>query len=438
MKRSSISDRKKFVDTVSNTLWEHSKLRSANKIPYAGVVFDKEEVKEVVGALYDAFTSRWFALGKHGDDFEKEFSRYLGVNHCILTNSGSSANLLAVASMSELKKLRPGDEVLTPAVTFPTAINPLLLYKLKPVLVDVTLPSYTVSAEELRKASSPKTKGIMLPHLNGSASYMPEIIELAERKGWVLIEDCCDALGTFVDGRNVGTFGQASTFSFYAAHHLCMGEGGAVCTNNEEVATTVRSLRDWGRSLGKEIFDLKKGRRMIRIGGGSTLPDDYEARYIYTTRGFNLKPIDIQPAMGLAQLKKIKSFGKARRHNYRFLLDALSKFEKWLILPRAAEGVDPSWFVFPVIVRDGAGFTRRELVDHLEKGDIETRPILAGNIANQPAYQDIDLVIRGSLRNSGLILRGGFFVGVYPGLSEAQMNKMVKTFTSFFRSRSIA
>ena len=438
VKRRDTNLRAKFVDQTAARLYRLSKEKVTKNVPYAGVVFDIDDVAESVGALYDAFVSGWFALGRHGDEFESEFCKFLGVKHCILTNSGSSASLLAVAAMSALKRLRPGDEVLTPAVTFPTTVNPLLFYGLKPVLVDVELPSYTVSARSLRKSASSATKGLMLPHLNGSASYMPEIASLAKESGWALIEDCCDALGTKIGDSYVGTFGHASTFSFYGAHHMSMGEGGAVCTNDADVALTVRSLRDWGRAVGKEVFDPNKGRTLARVGQHPTLPADYEMRYTYVTRGFNLKPLDIQAAMGLAQLRKVKMFGKLRRRNYRFLKRGLSQFGNYLILPEPAQGVNPSWFVFPLVIKDDVGFSRSELTDHLEKAGIETRPLLAGNISKQPAYKDIEFPIRGALHNSDLVLRNGFFVGVFPGLSVSQLSKVVARFNSFFIAKGLA
>ena len=430
--------RAKFVDQTAARLYKFSKMKRTRNVPYAGVVFDITDVRESVGALYDAFASGWFSLGRHGDEFEDKFCKFLGMKNCILTNSGSSANLLVVAAMSALKRLRPGDEVLTPAVTFPTTVNPLLFYGLKPILVDVELPSYAVSARSLQESASSATKGLMLPHLNGSASYMPEIVSLAKERGWVLIEDCCDALGTMIGNRYVGTFGDASTFSFYGAHHMSMGEGGAVCTNDADVARAVRSLRDWGRAVEKEVFDVKKGRTLARVGKGSTLPADYETRYAYVTRGFNLKPLDIQAAMGLAQLVKVKRFGKLRRRNYRLLMRGLSRFGDYLILPEPVQGVDPSWFVFPLVIKDNVGFSRSELTDHLEKAGIETRPLLAGNITRQPAYRDVEFETRRALRNSDLVLRNGFFVGVFPGLSLSQLSRVVKGFKSFFAAKGLA
>ncbi len=425
-----------FIKDVSARLYAAAMSRPrSNRVPYAGVVFDESEVRNAIGALYDAFVSGWFAIGKNGAEFEDIFCKYLGLKYCVLTNSGSSANLLAIGGMIHLKRLRTGEEVITPATTFPTTVNPLLLYGLKPVLIDVDLPSYTISAETLRKAASSETRGVMLPHLNGSASYMPEIIELAEKKDWIIIEDCCDALGTSIDDKYAGTFGHASTFSFYGAHHICMGEGGAILSNDKEFVDVVRSLRDWGRALGNGVFDMKKGRKIERVGKGSSLPEDYESRFTYVTKGFNLKPIDLQPAIGLAQLRKLDDFCEARKRNYRILFKALSKYKRLLILPEAAKGVDPSWFVFPIVVKDSAGFTRKELVDYLESKGIETRPILAGNAFRQPAYADVDFRVVGNLVNSDLILRGGFFVGVYPGLSQKHLKTIINAFDSFLSQR---
>jgi CDP-6-deoxy-D-xylo-4-hexulose-3-dehydrase len=432
-KRDLGDSRTKFIQDSADRLYALSIKRVPTKIRYGGVVFTKEEVTQAIRSLYDAFTSGWFALGKRGSEFERRFSSFLGIKHCILTNSGSSANLLVVAAMIKLNRFRKGDEILTPAVTFPTAVNPLLLYGLKPVVVDIDLPTYSVSAKNLIAVASSKTKGIMLPHLNGNSSYLPEILELANKRGWILLEDCCDALGTLVAGKYCGTFGVASTFSFYAAHHLSMGEGGAVCTNSDSIAKVVRSLRDWGRGPVANLHDEKNARKLERVGFQSTLPEDYETRYTYVTLGFNLKPLDLQAAIGLAQLKKLRDFVRVRQRNYKMLFAALSKYERYLVLPRATRNVVPSWFVFPLVVRKTSTFSRKDLVDFLENAGIETRPILAGNILDQPAYKGAGLTKRISLPNSDLVLRNGFFVGLYPGLGKQELSTMAKAFDSFFR-----
>jgi CDP-6-deoxy-D-xylo-4-hexulose-3-dehydrase len=424
--------------TLSSEIYGKVKRKTIQgRIPYAGVVFDEKEIENAVRSLYLAFESGWFAIGKNGKQFEDMFSQYLGVSDSVLTNSGSSANLIAVATLVHEGIWKKGDEILTPATTFPTTVNPLLLYGLKPVLVDIQLPTYTISSRTFKESATSKTKGIMLPHLNGSASYMPEIVELAENMGWAIIEDCCDALGTKVEGKLVGTFGDLSTFSFYGAHHICMGEGGAVASTKQELVDVARSLRDWGRGIGKEVFDAVDGRKVIRVGKGTSLPEDYEMRFTYYTKGFNLKPIDIQAAIGLAQLEKLSKFVKARRRNFVYIRSALERYSPYLVLPEALKGVEPSWFVFPIVVKSGAPFSRKEITDYLESHGIETRPILAGNILHQPAYSADEFQVRGKLMNSDLVLSNGFFVGVYPGLSVHDLKKMTNTFHSFFKSMGI-
>jgi CDP-4-dehydro-6-deoxyglucose reductase, E1 len=428
------AQRKAFVDAGSEKILDVVRGKPApSRVPYAGLVFDRSEVEETLGAVFDAFTSGWFALGKCGALFEERLAKLIGADGSVLTNSGSSANLLAVATLVHLKKLHAGDEVLTPATTFPTTINPLLLYGLKPVLVDVDIPSFTVSAEKLKRSASAKTKGVMLPHLNGSASFMPEIAELSKSQGWVLLEDCCDALGTTVGGKPVGSYGDVATFSFYAAHHIGMGEGGAVVSRSKEVVDTARSLRDWGRASGEKVFDMAKGRVAQKVGAGSSLPDDYETRFTYVTKGFNLKPLDIQAAMGIAQLEKLPRFTEARKRNHRRLYQTLLPYERNLWLPKALPGVEASWFVFPIVVKEDAPFHRADLVGFLESNGIETRPILAGNITKQPAYSEIEFVVRSALSQSDLILRNGFFVGLFPGLREEQIAKIESGFQAFFQ-----
>ncbi|MHB8565676.1 MAG: DegT/DnrJ/EryC1/StrS family aminotransferase [Nitrososphaerales archaeon] len=424
-----------FLKAVARRIFLASKSNPQSKrVPYSGVVYDEKEVNSALEALYDSFVSGWFALAKNGKQFEGKFCKKFGFKYCVLTNSGSSANLLSIAALMHLRKLHAGDEILTPATTFPTTVNPLLLYGLRPVLIDIDLPSFTISVEKLRESSTSRTKGLMLPHLNGNASFMPEIMTVAKQKGWIVVEDCCDALGAKVAGKYAGNYGLVSSFSFYGAHHLSMGEGGAVCTNDLEIMETVRSLRDWGRAKAQESFNGRT-RKLERVGKGHSVPSDYERRYTYFTQGFNLKPLDIQPAVGLSQLEKFAHFTQQRKFNYDQLFRALSKYSNSLILPRALEGVEPNWFVFPIVVRDDAKFSRKDIVNYLERKGIETRPLLAGNILRQPAYKKTFFRVGNKLENSDLVLRNGFFVGVYPGLSRSQIQIMVDAFSSFFKNR---
>lgn len=377
-------------------------------IRYCSPIFDDEEVNAAVSSLLDG----WLGVGKAAARFEEEFSKYIGLTKAVLTNSGSSANLLAVCAAANNGlgiKVEKGDEAITPAMTFPTTINPLLQNGLKPVLVDADIGTYVINTVEMEKALSDRTKMVMVPHTIGNPCDMDFIKEFAEENGLLLIEDSCDALGAEYRGKKTGTFGDLGTFSFYASHHMSMGEGGAIGINDDELEPVVRSFRDWGR-----------------IGAG---------KYVYTHIGYNLKPIDLQAAMGLVQLKRLDWFLKRRRENFKILYEGLEELERHFILPQATKHSEPAWFAFPLTIKGGAGFTRDELAEHLWKHNIENRPMFAGNIVDQPAYKNTSFRIIGSLKNSEKAMNDSFFIGLYPGIDGEMLEYMISTVKEFVNSK---
>ncbi|MBI3051394.1 aminotransferase class I/II-fold pyridoxal phosphate-dependent enzyme [Candidatus Woesearchaeota archaeon] len=372
-------------------------------IRYCSPIFDDQEVNAAVESLLDG----WLGVGKAAAKFEEEFCKYVGTTKLVLTNSGSSANLLAVSAAANHNgfKISKGDEAITPAMTFPSVINPLIQNGIKPVLVDSEIGKYAISTTEMEKALSERTKMVMLPHMMGNPCDMDFITEFCEENNLLLVEDSCDALGAEYRGKKTGTFGELGTFSFYASHHMSMGEGGAVATDDEEMEPIVRSFRDWGR-----------------IGAG---------QYMYNHIGYNLKPIDLQAAMGLIQLKRLGWFVKKRRENFKTLYEGFKAMERYFMLPQATKKSEPSWFGFPLTIRDDAGFKRDELSDFLWKANIENRPLLAGNIVDQPAYRKADMKVIGNLKNSEKVMHDGFFIGLYPGIDEEIIKYVVSKFKEF-------
>ncbi len=403
--------------------------------PVAGRVFDADELVHLVDASLDF----WLTAGRFADQFERQFARTLGLRHSLLCNSGSSANLLAVAALTSeslgSRRLKPGDEVITAAAGFPTTVNPAIQHGLRPVFVDVELGTYNVDVERIAAAIGPHTRAIMLAHTLGNPFDAASIADLARRHDLWLIEDNCDALGATLGGQLTGTFGHLSTFSFYPAHHLTMGEGGAVATSDSRLKTLVESFRDWGRACwcapgcdntcGKR-FDWKLG----------DLPEGYDHKYIYSHIGYNLKATDMQAAVGVAQLKKLPEFIAARRRNWQLLAARLEPFEEFLLLPRATPGSDPSWFGFPLTVRDDAPFSRLDIVRHLESRRIGTRQLFGGNLTRQPAYKNVPFRVVGELMNTDTIMRRTFWIGVYPGLNEAMLDYMADCVAEFIEGHA--
>lgn len=384
---------------------------------YSGAVYDKDELLSMFSAILDG----WWSGGKYTSEFEKEFAQFLGVNHAMSCNSGSSANLLAISAL-ELKK---GSEVITPATTFPTTLNPIIQCGLTPVFVDVELSTLNINPSLIENAISDKTKLIMIPHTLGNPCNLEMILEICSKYNLKLIEDACDALGSKYDGKFVSTFGDAGTFSFYPAHHITTGEGGMVVTNNKELAEKVRGYRDWGRACNCEPcleVTRKDEGYLCPIRLNFKLEGDipYDMRYAYNYIGYNLKMTEIQAAMGLAQLRKLENFIEIRKENFKTLSECL-KGCRHFMLPKGEQNADPSWFTFPLMIKDDAPFSREQVTHYLESNGIQTRPIFAGNIIRQPAYKNVDYRIVGNLSNADKILKDAFFVGVYPGLTKEDM-----------------
>jgi len=409
-------------------------------VRYAGAVYDDEEIKNMINAILDG----WFGISKYARRFESRFSRFLGVKRTIITNSGSSANLLAVSALlssqlGEKDRLKSGDEVITPALTFPTTLNPIIQNGLVPVFLDVDLETYNIRAEDLEKALSEKTRAIFVPHTLGNPNEMDALCDFAEDHDLFLIEDACDALGSKYDGKYVGSFGDFGTFSFYPAHQITMGEGGAIVTSDRKLADIALSLRDWGRACVMPVCDpsrcpdkeCPKAIRNEKTVNPYGLPEDYDKRYTFVNIGYNFKPTEIQAAMGLAQLEKLPSFIEARKKNFRLLYDELLEYEDFFVLPRWLPKSDPCWFAFPLTIRKNAPFTRRGIVEWLTRRRIEVKMVFAGNILKHPAYREIRCRLAQDLTNSNYIMWNSFFVGVYPGLTEEKIEYMLRAFESF-------
>ncbi len=390
-------------------------------VHYAGRTFDADELGRLVDSSLDFFLT----AGRYAGRFEGAFAKYFNLPAACLVNSGSSANLLALAALTSPKlgdkRLRPGDEVVTVAAGFPTTVAPLVQYQLVPVFVDVNLGDYTAVPAQLEAAVGPKTRAIMLAHTMGVPFDLDTVMRLADRHGLWVVEDNCDALGARYRGRLTGTFGNLSTVSFYPAHHITMGEGGCVLTADEQLGRIVRSFRDWGRDCycgGGEANSC--GKRFSQQFG--TLPFGYDHKYVYTHVGYNLKVTDMQAAVGLAQLAKLDGFIARRKANFVKLLSRMKPFQDRLILPHGTPNSDPSWFGFVVTVREGAGFSRNDLTRFLEANRIETRNLFSGNLLRQPAYQDIPHRVIGPLPNTDAIAERTFFIGVYPGIDDVQLD----------------
>ena len=393
-------------------------------VPVSGKVFDAADVQHLVDASLDF----WLTTGRYARRFETEFARACSCRFCLLTNSGSSANLLAVSALTSPllgdRRVQPGDEVITVATGFPTTVNPILQNGLIPVFLDVHVPTYNVDVSRLEEAVSDRTRAIVMAHTLGNPFDLAAVRALADKHNLWLVEDMCDAVGAEYDGRPVGTFGHIATVSFYPAHHLTMGEGGAVLTNSPNLKKIIESFRDWGRDCwcdpGK---DNTCGKRYgFKLGD---LPAGYDHKYTYSHIGYNLKVTDMQAAVGLSQLAKLPAFIAQRRENFEFLRQALAPFDEFLELPRATANSNPSWFGFPITVRETAPVTRNALVAYLESRKIGTRLLFGGNLLRQPAYKNIPHRIVGTLTNADRVTDHTFWVGLYPGLTRQMLEYTV-------------
>jgi len=430
--------RQRILDLVTEYTHEAFPARKfsagCDPVPVSGKVFDEAEMRLLVDSSLDF----WLTAGRYAARFEREFADWMGVRQCLLVNSGSSANLVALSALTSPRlgerRLRPGDEVITVAAGFPTTLNPILQNGLVPVFVDVTLPTYNVDTSQLEAALSPRTRAMIFAHTLGNPFDVSAVASFARKHDLWLVEDCCDAVGSTYFGRKTGTFGDLATVSFYPAHHMTMGEGGAVLTNTPLLHTIAESFRDWGRDCWCEPgCDNTCGKRFAQQFG--TLPFGYDHKYVYSHIGYNLKVTDMQAAIGVAQLKKIEDFVAARKHNHAALAAGLKKHKQHLILHTAPPKSDPSWFGFVITVRPEAPFTRAELVNALETARIETRNLFCGNLLRHPAYSDIKHRVVGSLANSDVITTNTFFIGVYPGLTEEMIRHVLATFDRLIGSR---
>ncbi|MCM3701076.1 lipopolysaccharide biosynthesis protein RfbH [Paenibacillus macerans] len=404
-------------------------------IVYGGRVYNEQEMRNLVDSSLDF----WLTAGRYHKQFEIEFAEYLGVKYALLTNSGSSANLLAFSALTspklKEKRIMPGDEVITVAAGFPTTVGPIVQNKAVPVFIDVELGTYNIIAERIEEAITPKTKAIMIAHTMGNPFELDKVLEVANKYDLWVIEDNCDALGSTYKGKLTGTHGHIGTSSFYPPHHMTMGEGGAVYTNNALLKTIIESFRDWGRDCWcPSGCDNTCGKRFGWELG--SLPYGYDHKYTYSHIGYNLRVTDMQAAVGVAQLKKVPEFVRARKNNFNRLYQGLRDLEEYFILPRATVNSDPSWFGFILTVRDGAGFTKNEIVKYLEEKRIQTRMLFSGNLIRQPAYQGVNYRVHGDLTNTDKILHDTFLVGVYPGLTDAMIDYVIGKIREFVLSKN--
>lgn len=427
--------RKEILQLVEN----YSKISHSKKIfkpgssviPVSGRTYDELDLKILVSSSLDF----WLTTGRFNKKFEENLSQFLKINFAMTVNSGSSANLLAISSLTSEslgeRTLKPGDEVITVATGFPTTVNPIIQNNLIPVFIDVNISTYDPNLELIEKAITDKTKAVMFAHTLGNPFQIIEVMKIAKKYNLWVIEDCCDALGSTVNEQHVGTFGDIGTLSFYPAHQITMGEGGAVFTDNSDLKRIMESFRDWGRdcfcepgknnTCGKR-FEWKLGE----------LPYGYDHKYIYSHTGYNLKITEMQAAIGVAQLSHLPEFIDKRKTNFKLLLKGLQPFKNYLILPEATLNSDPSWFGFPITVKENSAFSKNQLILFLNSKLIDTRAIFAGNITKQPYFKNIQHRVIGELKNTDTIMNNSFWIGVYPGITEEMIQYVIKQFEDFF------
>jgi CDP-4-dehydro-6-deoxyglucose reductase, E1 len=429
-------DKNAIRDDIRGRVADFHRASTAGKPPFrpgvdyvhfAGRVHDADEIQCMVDASLDC----WLTAGRFTEEFESGLAEYLGAETVLSVNSGSSANLVALSTLTSPKlkdrRIKPGDEVITVAAGFPTTVNPIIQNRAVPVFVDVELGTYTPTIAAIEAAISPRTKAVMMAHTMGVPFDLSDLRQLCDRHGLWLVEDNCDALGSRYDGQYTGTFGDLATLSFYPAHHITMGEGGAVITSDGQLARIARSFRDWGRDCycaGGENNTC--GKRFTQQFG--TLPYGYDHKYVYSHIGYNLKITDMQAAVGCAQLRKLPGFVEARRRNHELLARGLQRFEDRLILHAEPAAAESSWFGYVITVRPDSGITRAAIVGALEAARIETRNLFCGNLLRHPAYQDIEHRVAGQLANTDVITSNTFFIGVYPGLTPPMIEHVLATF----------
>jgi CDP-6-deoxy-D-xylo-4-hexulose-3-dehydrase len=405
-------------------------------IPVTGKVLDEDDILMGVDSMLDA----WLTAGRYSEEFERSLARYMGSRFSFLVNSGSSANLLAFYALTSPKigerAIKPGDEIITVAAGFPTTINPMLQYGCIPVFLDIDIPTYNIKADQIESAITPKTKAIMLAHTLGNPFNLDIVMAVAKKYNLWVIEDDCDSLGATYNDKKTGTFGDLATLSFYPAHHITMGEGGAVLVNNAQLKKITESFRDWGRDCwcppGK---DNTCGERYCQKLGD--LPEGYDHKYTYSHIGFNLKATDMQAAIGLSQLNKADSFIEKRRLNHELLNKKLKPLEEYFILPEQSINSNPSWFGFMLTIRDGVNINRNKLVEYLENNKIGTRLLFGGNLTKQPAYKKSNYRVLNTLENTDKVMNDGFWLGVWPGLNESHYDYILNIFNSFLHKTKI-
>jgi CDP-4-dehydro-6-deoxyglucose reductase, E1 len=404
-------------------------------IPVSGRVYGANDIQQLVNSSLDF----WLTAGPYNTEFEQRLAARIGVKHAMTVNSGSSANLVAFAALTsprlKARQVLPGDEVITCATGFPTTVNPAMNFGMVPVFVDVDIPTYNIQPAAIEAAIGPKTRAVMVAHTLGNPFDVTAIKALCDRHNLFLIEDCCDALGATVGGQHVGTFGDVGTLSFYPAHHITMGEGGAVYTNNNHLKKIMESFRDWGRDCycAPGCDNSCNKRYGWQLGD---LPKGYDHKYIYSHLGFNLKITDMQAAVGVAQLDHLDGFIAARRANFDYLKAGFKRLQSFFILPEKTPGTEPSWFGFPLTLQHDAPFTRGELLAHLNAKKIDTRLLFGGNLIRQPYMKGRNFRTVGSLENADIVVDRTFWIGVYPGLGRAQLDYMIEVFTEFAASRA--
>ncbi len=399
-------------------------------VPVSGKVIDGNDIGAVVESALDA----WFTTGRWAKEFERKLARFVGVRSASLVNSGSSANLVAFSALTSPKlgerQIKPGDEVITVGAGFPTTVNPILQNRCVPVFIDVTLPHYEIDVTKLEAARSEKTKAVMIAHTLGNVFDVDAVTAFCKKHNLWLVEDTCDALGSTWKGRKVGTFGDIATVSFYPAHHITMGEGGAVLTDKPALKVLIESFRDWGRDCWCEPgVDNTCGKRFDWQLG--SLPCGYDHKYTYSHVGYNLKATDMQAALGVSQIEKLPYFIERRKENFNYLRAKLEPLADTLMLPEATPGADPSWFGFPISVREDAPFKRDQLTRALEANKIGTRLIFAGNLLRQPAYEGWEYRVVGEMTNTDFVMNQSFWVGTFPGLTTAMLDFIAQVITDF-------
>jgi CDP-6-deoxy-D-xylo-4-hexulose-3-dehydrase len=422
-----------LVDNYSEINFKNIKfIPGVSEVPVSGKVIGNLELRNMVEASLDG----WLTTGRFNEQFEKKLANFLGIKCLLTVNSGSSANLIAFSTLTSPKlkerAIQKGDEVISVAASFPTTVNPIIQFGAIPVFIDVKIPTYNIDENLVEEAITKKTKAIMLAHTLGNPFNVKRIREICDKYNLWLIEDSCDALGSKYNGQNVGTFGDLATLSFYPAHHITMGEGGAVFTNSKKLERVAESFRDWGRDCycepGKDNTCNKRFGWQL-----GDLPFGYDHKYTYSHLGYNMKITDMQAACGLAQLERLESFIKKRKENFNFLYINIKALEEFLILPEPEKNSEVSWFGFPLTLKKNNKYNRNDLIKYLNENKIGTRLLFSGNLIKQPYMKNINFKVQGNLKNTDLIMENTFWIGLYPGLSKEQLQYSVLKIKDFFK-----